>query len=96
MDLSALKPLIEVSQQALKVLIVWHKARGTDGLRIEADYGTGAFVHVLDDPRPDHLNAHPLPAAGQSAVWKYRAIYVRDGVPAGSFSDVVSITVTGN
>ena len=95
-DLNALKPLIEVSQQALKVLIVWHKARGTDALRIEADYGTGTFVHVIDDPRPNHLDLHALPAAGQSAVWKYRAIYVRDGVPVGSYSDVASITVTGN
>lgn len=95
-DLNALKPQIEVSQRALKVLIEWTKARGTDALRIEADYGTGTFVHVIDDPRPDHLDAHPLPAPGQSAVWKYRAIYVRDGVPVGSYSDVSSITVTGN
>ena len=95
-DLSALKPIIIVSQAALKVLIEWHKARGTDGLRIEADYATGAFVHVLDDPRPDHLDNHPLPAPGQSALWKYRAIYVKDGEPVGSYSDVVSIAVQGH
>ena len=79
----------------MKVLIEWTKERGTDALRIEADYGTGTFVHVLDDPRPDHLDTHALPAAGQSAVWRYRAIYVRDSVPVGSHSDVSSIAVTG-
>ena len=94
-DLAALKPLIEVSQQAAKVLIAWQKARGTDALRIEADYGTGTFVHVIDDTRPDHLDAHPLPASGQAAVWKYRAVYVRDGEPVGSYSDVVTVAVHG-
>ena len=94
-DLAALKPLIEVSQQAAKVLIVWHNARGTDALRIEADYGTGSFVHAIDDTRPNHLDAHPLPAPGQAAVWKYRAVYVKDGEPVGSYSDVVTVAVHG-
>ncbi len=94
-DLGTLKPVIEISQQAMKVLTEWNKERGTDGLRIEADYGTGAFVHVIDDPRTDHLDAHPLPAPDQAAVWKYRAVYVKDGVPVGSLSDVASIAVTG-
>ncbi len=93
LDLSALKPEIAVSHSAMKVLIAWTKERGTDGLRIEADYATGAFVHVIDDPRPDHLDTHPLPASG-AAVWRYRAIYVRDGQPVGSVSDVSSIAVS--
>ena len=77
----------------MKVLVAWTKARGTDALRIEADYGTGAFVHVIDDPRPDHLDGHPMPALG-AAVWRYRAVYVRDGQPVGSLSDVASIAVS--
>ena len=79
----------------MKVLIEWTKARGTDALRIEADYATGTFVQVLDETRPDHLDAHALPAPGQAAVWKYRAIYVKNGEPVGSFSDVATLAVTG-
>ena len=94
-DLAALKPLIEVSQQAAKVLIVWHHARGTDALRIEADHATGAFLPVIDDTRPDHLDTHARPAPGLAAVWKYRAIYVKNGEPVGSFSDVATVAVTG-
>ena len=94
-DPATLKPDITVSQRAMKVLIEWTKARGVDGLRIEADYGTGTFVHVIDDTRPDHLDTHALPAPGQAAVWRYRAVYVKNGEPVGSFSDVVSVAVSG-
>ena len=41
-DVVTLKPHIAASQQAMKVLIEWTKARGTDALRIEADYGTAS------------------------------------------------------
>ena len=37
----------------------------------------------------------PLPAAGQSALWKYKAIYHQGDARAGQWSDVVSIPVTG-
>ena len=79
----------------MKVLIEWTKARGTDALRIEADHATGAFLPVIDDTRPDHLDTHARPAPGLAAVWKYRAIYVKNGEPVGSFSDVATVAVTG-
>lgn len=94
-DLNSLKPEIKLRLSALKVLVKWTKERGTDGLRIEADYATGSFVQAVDDTRPDFLDAHALPAPGQSAIWKYRAIYLKDGQAVGNYSDVVSITVTG-
>jgi len=94
-DLLLLKPSISLLHSATKVLVKWTRARGTDALRIEADYGTGTFVRVIDDTRPDHLDDHPAPTSGQAALWKYRAIYLKDGQPVGNYSDVVSITVTG-
>ena len=94
-NLSSLKPIIEVSQQATKVQVEWDKPRGTDGLRIEADYGTGTFVRAADDTRPDFLDDHALPPAGQAALWKYRAIYLKDNHPVGSYSDTVSLSVMG-
>ena len=94
-NLLTVKPLLTLKLSALKVLLKWTKERGTDGLRIEADYGTGTFVPVVDDTRPDFLDDHALPAPGQSAVWKYRGMYLKDGQPVGLYSEVYSITVTG-
>jgi hypothetical protein len=36
-----------------------------------------------------------MPAAGQSALWKYKAIYRQTDERAGQWSDVVSIAVAG-
>ena len=94
-NLGSLKPTIKVSQQNTKVLVEWDKPRGTDGLRIEADYGTGTFVRVADDTRPDFLDDHALPPAGQAALWKYRAVYLKDNQPVGNYSDTVSVSVMG-
>ena len=94
-SLGSLKPIIKVSQQNTKILVEWTKARGTDGLRIEADYGTGTFVRAGDDTRPDFLDDHALPPAGQAALWKYRAIYIKDNQPVGNYSDTVSVSVMG-
>ena len=37
----------------------------------------------------------PLPAAGHSAVWQYRAIYLRNDGDFGQWSDAVSVSVAG-
>jgi len=37
----------------------------------------------------------PMAAAGQSALWKYKAIYLQADQRAGQWSDVVSIPVAG-
>jgi hypothetical protein len=39
-----------------------------------------------------HTDTQPLPA-GQSALWKYKAIYLQGKDRAGQWSDVVSIPV---
>jgi len=45
-------------------------------LKIRVDRGDGAgFVFLAIDLRPDYDDTAPLPAPGQAAVWKYRAIY---------------------
>jgi len=44
---------------------------------------------------PDYLDTAGLPPAGQSAAWKYRAIYLLDDQPVGQWSDPVSIAVMG-
>ena len=37
----------------------------------------------------------PLPAAGHSALWTYRAIYLLNDGDFGQWSDPVSVTVAG-
>jgi hypothetical protein len=47
------------------------------------------------DTYPNYTDTSNLPAAGTSAVWRYKAIYRYGDAQAGLWSDVVSITVTG-
>jgi hypothetical protein len=66
-----------------------------DGLEILVDRGTGAFGFLALDTIPDYLDTAPLPAAGSSAVWKYKAIYRLADEQVGQWSDVASISVMG-
>jgi ribosome modulation factor len=79
--------------QGGQVLVGW-KRQGMDALRIEVDRGQG-WQFLAVDTVPDYLDTAPLPPPGQSAVWKYRAIYLLDDQPAGQWSDPASIAVMG-
>jgi hypothetical protein len=71
----------------------WTKAR-MECLCIEVGWGQG-WQFLAVDSMPDYLDTTPLPPVGQSAVWKYRAIYLLDDQPTGQWSDPVSIAVMG-
>lgn len=64
---------------------------------IEVWINTGAGWKYLDkDFNPDFVDKQtPLPPAGTSAVWKYKAIYLFKGEQAGQWSEELSITVYG-
>ena len=47
------------------------------------------------DTVPDYTDTQPIPAAGQSALWQYNAIYHQGDDRVGQWSDVVSIPVAG-
>lgn len=74
--------------------IVWKK-REMDGIEILVDRGTGIFAFLTIDTVPNYTDTFSLPASGQTAIWKYKAIYRLDDAHAGMWSDVVNITVTG-
>lgn len=93
-DLDAAKPVLSASQVANRLVVEWKKQRGTDAIRMEVDYGNGTWV-PHDDTRPPFEDTHALPPSGQSAVWRVRGCYLRDGQMAGNMSDVVSVTMTG-
>ena len=67
-----------------------------DLCEIQVDRADGkGFVFLAYDTVPDYTDTAPLPAAGQSAVWKYKAIYHQGDERVGQWSEVVSIPVAG-
>ncbi len=92
-DLNSLKPVITADMHAGQVLIAWSK-QGMDGLEVWVDRGTG-FGFLAIDTVPDYTDTQPLPTSGQSAVWKYKAIYKQGDERVGQWSDVVSLPVAG-
>jgi len=92
-DYTTMKPVFTAKLDAGQVIIGWTK-QGMDGLEIWVDRGTG-FVFLAVDTVPDYTDTAALPAAGQSALWKYKAIYRHGDDRAGQWSDVVSIPVAG-
>ena len=92
-DVNSLKPVLRVEQQAGGVAVLWAK-QGMDGVELLVDRGTG-FVFLAIDTIPDYTDTAALPAAGQSALWKYKGIYRQGDDRVGQWSDVVSVAVAG-
>jgi hypothetical protein len=93
-DVTTMKPVLELTLQAGHPNVGWVKS-GMDSLEIWVDRGTGAFAFLTIDTVPDYLDTSGLPAAGVSAVWKYKAIYRLNDEPVGQWSDVATIGVMG-
>lgn len=91
-------------QPALKVQLTtggrpelaWKKGKFA-GLRVQIDRGDGqGWVNLTVTMMPrftDQLS--PLPAAGQAALWQYRAIYIIADADFGQWSNAVSVMVAG-
>lgn len=92
-DVATLKPVITAQLDAGQVNIGWTK-QGMDGIELQVDRGSG-FVFLAIDTIPGYTDTAPMPAAGQSALWKYKAIYRQGDDRVGQWSDVVSIPVAG-
>jgi hypothetical protein len=60
-----------------------------------ADFGTGTFAMYQVALKSKLLCEHALPPAGQSAIWRFKAIYRDGNSQFGQFSDVVSVLVAG-
>ena len=70
---------------------------GFDGIRIQIDRSDAkGWVDLAVDMKPNFTDdLSPRPAAGHSAVWQYRAIYLRNDGDFGQWSDAVSVSVAG-
>lgn len=94
LDLVNAKPVITVKLVAGVPRIVWKK-QGYDGIEIHVSRNGAAYVFLAHDTFPDYDDTAPLPAAGQSALWKYKAIYTYKDERVGQWSDEMSVTVMG-
>ena len=92
-DVNTLQPELTVWLDAGKVKVGWFK-QGMDGLEIWVDRGSG-FGYLAINTVPDYTDATPLPSAGQSALWKYKAVYRKADKQVGQWSNIVSIAVAG-
>lgn len=93
-DPNTLKPAIKLELRAGRPWVLWTKGHAT-ALEIWVDRGTGTFAQLAMDTEPDYADTAALPAPGQSALWKYKAIYRIGDEQVGQWSDVVSQTVQG-
>jgi len=86
---------LAASFQAGKPTIEWKKG-DSDGIQLIVDRGDGNGYHWLaNDSTPDYPDTEPLPPLGQSATWKYKAIYLLDDEQVGQWSDELVVTVQG-
>lgn len=92
-DLDAAQPTLKAVMRGGQVNLLWKRGK-LGGILIEKDSGAG-FVTLDKDFHPDFIDNSILPEQGQSALWKYRAIYLVNDEKVGSWSDIVSITVAG-
>jgi len=67
-----------------------------EGAQIWKDSGDGkGFVLHTTALHPDYLDLSALPAAGTTAVWKYKAILLYKDTQVGKWSAVIEVTVVG-
>jgi len=65
-----------------------------EGYEVWKDIGKGFFKLDVSN-KPDCVDNSPLPAAGVSEVWDYKAIYRFNNIQIGNWSEIVSIAVKG-
>ena len=91
LDLDTAQPILKVVVRGGRVNLDWKKGK-FDGIIIEKDSGNG-FLVLDKDMHPNFIDNSPLPPAGESAIWRYRAMYLLSDDRVGMWSDIVSTTV---
>jgi hypothetical protein len=86
-------PEFEIVMTAGHPVIKWPK-KTSDGIEVWKDKGQG-FYHAGNDTKSPWIDKDDLPAAGQSAVWKFKIIYLIDDEPVGDYSAVIEVSVKG-
>ena len=94
-DTTGAKPVLKLELHAGHPNVKWKKG-SFDSVELWVDRADGkGFVFLDIDTAPDYLDNSPLPAPGQTALWKYKGIYRLHDQRVGEWSDVVEIVVRG-
>lgn len=94
-NLNTMKPQLQGRLVAGGHPEIGWKKQGMDGVEIQKMDENGNWQHLAVDLKPNYIDNSPLPPAGSSAVWRYRAIYLYKDERVGQWSDVLVVTVTG-
>jgi hypothetical protein len=92
-DLDNAKPVITLHLvNAGRPEVRWTRKK-MDAIEIHVDRGEG-YEFLAYDRNPHFTDVNTL-EPGASAVYKYKAVYIKNDTRVGMWSDEVSITVTG-
>ncbi len=94
-DPEAGKPVIKTAYSSGgHPVLKWKKGK-FQGVEIWKNTGSG-WVKLDTDSSPDYTDKTELPPVGQTAVWKYKMIYLYKDAVVGEWSDEVTVTVLGS
>ena len=93
-DPTTWKPALAIKIQAGHPIILWTKGNAA-AIEIWVDRGDGHFSQLAINTEPNTTDNWPLPPAGTSAMWRYKAIYLLHDEQVGQWSDVISVSVGG-
>lgn len=93
-DLSTSQPLIKLRIVGAQVEVGWTKGKFS-ALEIMVSRNGAAFEFLTIDSIPNYIDTAAMPPAGQTQLWKYKAIYRLGDQRVGQWSDEVSISVKG-
>lgn len=89
------KPILSVAFQASVPTLKWKKGKSS-GIKLWVDRGDGQGFRLLAiNTKATYTDTHPLPPVGQTALWKYQAVYLLKDEEVGLISGVLDVTVTG-
>ena len=92
-DLNTIKPVISVRLvNNGHPEILWTKKKMT-AIVLFVDRGNG-YELLATDNVPNYIDQYPI-EKGQTAIWKYKGIYMYKDDKVGLFSDEITVTVTG-
>ncbi len=94
-DPSTWKPQLNLQNKAGHPIIAWTKGDAS-AIEIWVDRSDNAnFVMLTINTEPNTNDNSPLPPPGNTAMWKYKAIYRFHDEQVGQWSDVISVSVGG-
>ena len=94
-DPNTWKPVLSIQMKAAHPIVMWTKGKAS-ALELWVDRNDGnGFVFLTINTEPNTPDPAPLPAPGNSVMWKYKAIYRFHDEQVGEWSDVLSVVVGG-